>query len=157
MRDSWMLFYARVGFVGKSPAAPGTCASLVAILLAPFLFMPLPLSARIILLTLIWWLGVRASDRAEQLLDEKDPKQVVIDEVFGQWLTCLPFAALSLWEYAAAFVFFRIFDIFKPWPVSAAEQLPGGVGIMADDGVAGVYATLCLAGLQYLLLYFKVI
>lgn len=145
MRDSWILAYARVGFAGKSLFMPGTCGSLAGILLAPVLFMPLPLAGRILMLLLIYWTGAWAADRAEDLLKQKDPKAVVIDEVLGQWITCLPFAALSFWGYAAAFALFRVFDIAKPWPVSALEKVPGGHGIMLDDAAAGVYAMLCLA------------
>ena len=72
----------------------------------------------------------------------------MIDEVLGQWLTCLPFAAMALWEYAAAFVLFRVFDILKPWPVRRLEDIGGGLGIMIDDAAAGLYAMLCLAALR---------
>jgi phosphatidylglycerophosphatase A len=145
-----MLLYARVAFAGKSPRAPGTCGSLVAIVLAPWLFMPLSLPGRCILLLLVLLTGIKAAGRAEAILGVKDPSEVVIDEVLGQWLTCLPFSCLGFWEYAAAFVFFRFFDIVKPWPVRTLEKLPGGTGIMLDDAAAGVYAMLCLALLRCL-------
>lgn len=150
MRDSFLLWYARVGFAGKSPVAPGTCGSLVAIVLAPLLFMPLPLAGRLLLLAFVLVTGIIAAGRAETLLGREDPSEVVIDEVLGQWLTCLPFAALAWWEYAAAFVLFRIFDILKPWPVRRLERLGGGLGIMIDDAAAGLYAMLCLALLHWL-------
>lgn len=148
MRDVLLLAYARVGFAGKSPYAPGTCGSFAAIVLAPFLFMPLPLSGRILLLLFVLVSGTIAAGRAETLLGKEDPSEVVIDEVLGQWLTCLPFVALSFWEYAAAFALFRLFDITKPWPIKALEKLGGGFGIMIDDAAAGVYAMLCLALLR---------
>lgn len=149
MRDDLHLLYARVGFAGKSPYAPGTCGSLAAMVLAPFIFMPLPFWGRVILLLVVLFTGIRSASRAETLLQKKDPSEVVIDEVLGQWLTCLPFAALAFWEYAAAFALFRLFDIAKPWPVRALEKLPGGTGIMLDDAAAGVYAMLCLALLRW--------
>lgn len=145
MSDALLLAYARVGFAGKSPRAPGTCGSLVAIVLAPFIFMPLPLWGRLLLLLAVLVTGIHAASRAEILLQKKDPSEVVIDEVLGQWLTCLPFASLGFWEYAAAFALFRLFDITKPWPVRTLERLPGGTGIMLDDAAAGLYAMLCLA------------
>lgn len=151
MRDSWVLAYARVGIAGKSPVAPGTCGSLAAIVLAPFLFMPLPLWGRALLLLLVFITGALAAGRAEQMLRKQDPSEVVIDEVLGQWLVCLPFAALAFWEYAAAFVLFRLFDIAKPWPVKRLEAMGGGLGIMVDDAAAGAYAMLCLAALRQLL------
>ena len=150
MSDNLLLSYARVGFAGKSPYAPGTCGSFVAIVLAPFIFMPMPLWGRVILLLAVLYTGIKASDRAEALLQTKDPSEVVSDEVLGQWLTCLPFAALGFWEYAAAFALFRLFDITKPWPVRNLEQLPGGLGIMLDDAAAGLYAMISLGLLRWL-------
>lgn len=146
--DSLILSYARVGFAGKSPIAPGTCGSFVAIALAPFIFMPFPFWARIVILLLILATGTFASGKAEVLLQQQDPSEVVIDEVLGQWLVLLPFKNLVFWEYAAAFILFRIFDILKPWPIRRLESLGGGFGIMIDDAAAGVYAMLCLAVLR---------
>ncbi len=142
--DRLLLAYARVGFAGKSPMAPGTCGSFAAIALAPFLFMPLPLGWRILALAFVFVTGTIAAGRAEILLGRKDPSEVVIDEVLGQWLACLPFVSLSFWEYVWAFALFRLFDIAKPWPVRALERLGGGPGIMLDDAAAGLYAMLCL-------------
>jgi phosphatidylglycerophosphatase A len=74
----------------------------------------------------------------------KDPGMIVIDEVAAQWLVLLP-APLNPLSYAAAFVLFRIFDIWKPWPVRWADRrLSGGLGIMLDDLLAAVYAVLVL-------------
>lgn len=151
MQDRLLLAIARVGIAGKSPYGPGTCGSLVAILLAPSLFMPLPLWGRLLALLLVFVVGVLASDRAEVLLRKKDPPEVVIDEVLGQWLTCLPFASLTLWEYAAAFALFRFFDIAKPWPIRRLERLGGGLGVMIDDAAAGCFAMFSLALLRWAL------
>ena len=143
--DRVLLAYARVWPAGLSPVAPGTCGSLVAIPLAPFIFMPLPIWGRLLLLLALLVSGTIASGRAETLLQQKDPSEVVIDEVLGQWITCLPFASLGFWEYAAAFGLFRFFDITKPWPIRRLENLGNGFGVMVDDAMAGVYAMLCLA------------
>ena len=151
MRDTVLLAYARAGLAGKSPYAPGTCGSLLAIALAPFLFMPLPMWGRLLLLLFVLFTGIRAASRAEELLGKRDPSEVVIDEVLGQWLTCLPFGVLGFWEYAAAFALFRLFDIVKPWPVRQLESLHGGAGIMLDDAAAGLQAMLCLALLRCLI------
>ena len=150
MRDFLWLNYARVWPVGLSPIAPGTCSSLVAIVLAPVIFMPLPLWGRVLVLLFVLVTGAIASSRAEQILGKKDPAEAVIDEVFGQWIVLLPFAALALWEYVAAFVLFRFFDILKPWPISKLEEIEGGLGVMIDDAAAGVAALLCLLLLRYL-------
>lgn len=143
-KNSLILFYARLGPAGLSPFAPGTCGSFLAIVLAPFLFMPLPFVGRILVLLAVLWTGTLAATKAEIILKKEDPGEVVIDELLGQWLTCLPFASLSLWGYALAFIFFRLFDITKPKPVKMAESLPTGLGIMADDAVAGAIAAVSL-------------
>ena len=151
MRDILLLHYARVWPAGLSPVAPGTCASLAAIVLAPFIFMPLPLWGRVLALLFVLVTGAIASGRAEEILGRKDPSEVVIDEVLGQWIAVLPFAFLAWWEYVAAFVLFRLFDIVKPWPVRQLEAIGGGLGIMLDDAAAGVYALLCMLLLRMLL------
>ena len=72
-------------------------------------------------------------------------RRVVVDELWGQWITLLPLAASDTIWIIPAFVFFRLFDITKPWPVKASERwLPGGWGIMIDDGLAGLYAMMAL-------------
>ncbi len=144
MKDRLLLAYARFWPSGLSPVAPGTCGSLAAAVLAPFIFMPLPLWGRLAVLAFVALSGTVAADRAARLLQKKDPKDVVIDEVLGQWITYAPFASLDVWGYAAGFALFRLFDITKPPPVRNLERLPGGVGIMADDAAAGVLAALCL-------------
>ena len=150
MRDVFLLNYARVWPAGLSPFAPGTCGSFTAIISAPFLFMPLPLWGRLLALLFVLISGTVAAGRAEELLGKKDPSEVVIDEVLGQWIAILPFASLALWEYAAAFALFRLFDIFKPWPVRRLEAVDGGLGVMIDDAAAGLYALLCMLALRWL-------
>jgi phosphatidylglycerophosphatase A len=94
---------------------------------------------------LIAILGVFVADRAAKFAGKKDPQFVVIDEVSGQMLTYFsPFTVLN-WKYLLlGFILFRVFDIWKPFPARQAESLPGGLGIMADDWVAGIYAALGL-------------
>ena len=77
-----------------------------------------------------------------------DAGEVVIDEVAGQWIALLVVPLDWRW-YLAAFLLFRVFDILKPGPVRMAEKLPGGVGVMADDIVAGVFAGVCLLIIQW--------
>ena len=149
-----ILAFCRLGVAGLSPRAPGTCGTALACVLAPWLFLPLPLWGRVLLLVLLFVLGSLAGTQAEQILGRSDPGEVVIDELVGVWLALLPFAlGESRTDWAlllAAFLLFRIFDIFKPWPVHAAERwLPGGWGIMLDDVVAGCMALLCLALLRW--------
>ncbi len=144
-RDRCVLAFCRVGPAGLSPVMPGTCGSLAGMLLAPWVFMPLSFTARAAVLAALFIAGGIASTRAESLLGGKDPGEVVIDEVLGQWLTYLPFAALSGAELFAGFILFRLFDMAKPWPVRASENwAPGGYGVMLDDALAAVYAAGCL-------------
>ncbi len=87
-------------------------------------------------------LGTIAAAKAEAVYGP-DASQIVVDEVAGQALTLLFFSA-AWWAYPAGFLLFRLFDIVKPWPAGAAERLPGGWGVMADDLAAGLQAGACL-------------
>ena len=132
---------ATLGPIGNFPKAPGTWGSLAAIVAAPWLFLPLPLWGRAAVLLAVFAGGVWACSRAEKVLGKKDPGCVIIDELFGQWLALLLFSAMPIWYLGLAFGLFRFFDILKPWPVKWAETaFPGGLGVMMDDGVAGLYA-----------------
>jgi phosphatidylglycerophosphatase A len=127
------------------PITPGSWGALGAVLAAPWLFLPFSLPVRALILLGILATGIWAAQRVEQLLGRKDPDCVVVDELCGQWLTILPFAVLSPWHLLAGFVLFRCFDAFKPWPARTAEKkLPGGLGVMLDDCVAALYASLVL-------------
>ncbi len=92
-------------------------------------------------------LGVWACDWAVRKTNVEDPSFVVCDEFVGQWIALLPLVILarSAWWIIAGFILFRIFDIWKPWPVSLADRnVAGGFGVMLDDVVAGAYAALVL-------------
>src|SRR5690349_1619351 len=101
---------------------------------------PALLIAILILLAPAIW----ASTRTARLLVKEDPSIVVVDEVLGQWVTLLGATALRWKTFCAAFLLFRLFDIWKPWPVRNFEKLPEGVGIVADDLAAGIYGALIL-------------
>lgn len=147
--DKLILAFCRLGFAGLSPIMPGTCGSALAAVLAPFLFIPLPFVARIVVLVLVFWIGGMAATRGEQILGYKDPGEIVIDELLGMWLVLLPFSNPGWAKIGIAFVLFRIFDMWKPWPVHASESwLPGGYGIMIDDVMAGLQALLVMWLLQ---------
>jgi phosphatidylglycerophosphatase A len=135
---------------GYSPSAPGTVGSAAAIGIALLIehfagWRPIWFAGLAIVVTLpaIWAAGETA--RQAKI---KDPQFVVVDEVVGQWLALAGARALS-WKahwisWLAAFLLFRLFDIWKPFPVRQLESLPGGVGIVADDLMAGLYAALVL-------------
>ena len=132
--------------VGYLPLAPGTFGSLVG--LGIFLLIgSLPL--QLLVVVFITWAGIWAASRTERILRLKDPGKVVVDEVAGQMIALLPLSAFVVasrgWWIIVSFILFRLFDIFKPYPARRMEQLRGGLGIMADDLVAGVYAAIGVA------------
>jgi len=131
---------------GYSPIAPGTAGSIVGLLLfLPLagLAWPVQLAATAVL-TLV---GVFAAGRVARVVGRKDPGLVVVDEVAGQWITFFALPVTPVTAFAG-FLLFRVMDIVKPWPARDLERLPGGLGIMADDVAAGIYAHLLLrAGL----------
>ena len=105
---------------------------------ALWLLAPSPLG-RLALLLAVSVVGVWAADAAERALGAKDPGAIVVDEVAGMTLAV---AAVPLTPAAllAGFVLFRVFDVLKPFPADAAQRLPGGLGVMVDDLIAGLYA-----------------
>lgn len=91
-------------------------------------------------------LGIWASGRATKLFKNKDPQQAVVDEVIGQLITFLFIPFASSWRLVlAGFLLFRLFDIWKPYPIDSLQNLPAGIGVCADDILAGVYAGTCLS------------
>jgi phosphatidylglycerophosphatase A len=131
---------ATAGGAGYTPVAPGTAGSVVGVA-AYLLTRHWPPLVQVALVAAVTLAGIWASHRAERHFGREDPGEVVIDEVAGQWLTlCLTGVGLS--GALLGFIAFRAFDIAKPWPVRRLEDLPGGVGIMADDLMAGVYGHL---------------
>jgi phosphatidylglycerophosphatase A len=132
---------ATLWIAGRGPKAPGTWGSLVAMLLAPFVFLPLSLPYRVMVLLVVFVLGSLAASRVEKIMGQKDPGCVVIDELLGLWVCYLLFPTLSPLLLVAGFVLFRVLDIAKPWPVRASETwLAGGWSVMLDDVFAGAYA-----------------
>lgn len=138
--------------IGYFPVAPGTVTSIAAVLC--YIFIP-ALHSTIVLLSLVVPLTA-AGVWAGKIMEEKygrDPSIVTIDELVGQWLAlaALPAGLLSLFF---SFAFFRLFDIAKPGPIDAAQRLPSGWGIMADDVLAGFFANLSVRGVLALLTVF---
>lgn len=149
--DKLALAIATLGPIGHFPKAPGTWGSLAAVVAAPWLFLPFPIWFRLVILAAVLAVGTWACDRAETVMESKDPGCVIIDELFGQWLTLLLVVAMPIWYLLLAFALFRVFDILKPWPIRQAETaFPGGLGVMIDDGVAGLFAMACLHAVHFL-------
>ena len=131
---------------GYFPWGPGTAGSLAAILIFWLLHAWLGVGQGTLLAMVligvapaIWSAGVTARH-----VGTEDPGIVVIDEVLGQWLTLAGATTLNWKSFLIGFILFRVFDIWKPWPVSQLEKLPGGIGIVADDLAAGVFGALML-------------
>jgi phosphatidylglycerophosphatase A len=160
-KDYLALSIATCG-VGYLPLAPGTWGSLLAVgvyfyasasLLggsidtAPVIDLTVFYIGQLIAIVLITILGVWAGSRTERLSVSKDPGKVVIDEVAGQLIALLPLPLTKGQPIMLlmAFLLFRFFDIVKPYPARKLESLHGGLGIMADDIVAGIYAAIIVA------------
>ena len=130
-------------YVGMIPRAPGTWGSLAALL--PWLLIRnLPLLPYLAVLATVFVLGFFAAGSAEKILDRPDAGAIVIDEILGMFIT-LTLAPAHPAAWLLGFILFRIFDIAKPFPVSWFDQhIHGGIGIMMDDVIAGLYALICL-------------
>ena len=160
------LFCSTAAYSGFVPVAPGTAGSLVAALLL-FLFSSFHSAPFWIATIAVIIIGVWASAEGERYFGCEDPGQVVIDEVAGMFVS-VAFLPVTWEVILLAFVLFRVFDIWKPFPVRQAEslghalvkeqfgkntfQVAGGIGIMADDIVAGIYANIGLHVIWYYVL-----
>lgn len=152
---------ASVFGIGYFPIASGTVMSAVAIPPAILIGRHGGGLALLVASILAFAIGILACDRHVRATGREDPSECVIDELAGQWLACafalftfgglIPAGASSLPAYALAFLLFRLFDIWKPWPVGWADrELPGGLGVMTDDMIAGLMAGVLVAVLRYL-------
>lgn len=137
------VFIATFGYVGYFPIAPGTAGSLAALALYALVRWAGTPAVELVTIVAVMAIGIWAATGTERALARKDPGPVVIDEVLGMLIT-LAFLPLSLWGIAAGFLIFRLFDVIKPFPAGRLEHLPAGLGIMADDAMAGLYAHLVL-------------
>ena len=175
--DYFALALATCG-VGYFPIAPGTMGSLVGVglyltlwgasysvlesialtkrLTLLQIFTP-QLAFMLVVILVITLAGIWAATRAEKLFRKEDPSHVVVDEVAGQMIALLsgPFWLHTWWSVLTAFILFRAFDIWKPYPCRKLEEMHSGLGIMADDVAAGVYALIVNSVLisVYLLLF----
>lgn len=147
MKPIYKIFLTALG-AGYSPLAPGTCGAIIACAILWLLEMygvmsttstPIIFIGLIVVTTIM---GIIATNALENEWG-KDPSKVVIDEVIGMWITML-FVPLTWLTLLIGFVLFRFFDIAKPLGVRKMESLGGGLGVMADDMLAGIYANICL-------------
>jgi phosphatidylglycerophosphatase A len=153
--------------VGYLPLAPGTWGSMVGVLiylgvgwtdslwdhhfapghgLGPVESAAISHAVIVVVFLAFCLAGVRAAGRSTSLLGNTDPQQAVVDEVIGQLIVFLFIPFTFSWQLIlAGFLLFRLFDIWKPYPIDYLQGLPAGIGVCADDILAGVYAGVCLA------------
>jgi phosphatidylglycerophosphatase A len=137
------MFIATGCYSGYLPKAPGTWGSLVGLALF-FLLHKVSIPVYLVVTAATFLLGIFAAGEAEKIMDYKDPGLVVIDEIVGMLITMIAAPAAPL-VMLLGFVLFRIFDILKPFPIRLVDQrFNGGIGIMLDDIVAGIYSLLIL-------------
>ncbi len=144
---TWLI---ATGFgIGLSPVTPATVASAAALLLYAFLPIDETLPANWVFIAASFAVGIWVTGRFATS-ESPDPRYVVWDEFVGMWVACM--YVPKTWPFlAAAFLLFRLFDVLKPFPIRRLEHMPGGLGIMADDILAGIYANLVLRTLQWLI------
>ncbi|HQL41435.1 MAG TPA: phosphatidylglycerophosphatase A [Candidatus Omnitrophota bacterium] len=128
-------------YVGEIPIAPGTVASFAGAMISIALSHNLALYLAVF--AVLWVIGFLASERTEKIVGKHDPSCVVIDEVLGMMvaLFLLPLTSKVL---IIAFFLFRAFDMFKIYPANHLEKLRGGIGIIADDLLAGLYTNILM-------------
>jgi phosphatidylglycerophosphatase A len=127
---------------GYAPIAPGTVGSIVTVVFLGL--VPFSRTGLVVFLVVVVVVGTWAAHVAERALGGKDPGAIVIDEVAGMTLSVVAFP-LTPEVLAAGLAFFRVFDVLKPPPARESQRLTGGVGVMIDDLIAGLYALAAVA------------
>jgi phosphatidylglycerophosphatase A len=144
------LFIATCGYLGYVPIAPGTFGSAAGLAVFYAVRSTGSITVEIAAIVILFAIGVWAGTEAEHHFGGIDPGPVVLDEVVGMLITLalLPVNGVGA---VTGFLVFRVFDVVKPWPSAQFEKLPGGLGVMADDGMAAIYGNLVMRGLIWFL------
>ena len=138
-------WYSTCFRIGYFPLAPGTLGSLIALI--AWFFLPETSAINLILIiSIVFIIGIFATGLIEKEYNIQDPSFIIIDEWVGMWVALLFVPNDTIW-FAFAFILFRSFDILKIYPANIIEKLNGGMGIMLDDIVAGLYAGLITNGI----------
>lgn len=140
---------ATFGYSGYFPFAPGTIGSAAGLAVYLLVWWSGSRAVELSLIGVLFAAGVWAGTTAERYFGGIDPGPVVIDEVVGMLIT-LAFIPVGLSGAITGFVLFRIFDVIKPYPAGRLESLHGGLGVMADDAMAAVYANVALRALLWM-------
>ena len=137
------LFIATCGYLGYVPVAPGTFGSAAGlVVLAAVRWSGSP-ALELAVIILLFAVGVWSANAAEGYFGGVDPAPVILDEVVGMLIT-LAFLPVNITGAIVGFLLFRLFDVVKPWPANRLEALHGGLGVMADDAMAGVYGNVAM-------------
>jgi phosphatidylglycerophosphatase A len=150
MKTRLAILLATVGYVGHFPVAPGTAGSAAALVLYALVRLAGSPALDVAAIGVLFVAGCWAGSEAERHYGRTDPGYVVLDEVVGMLLTLL-FVPVTWVGALVGFLLFRLFDIVKPFPARQCERLHGGLGIMTDDVVAGIYGNLALRLIVWLL------
>ncbi len=152
MKNFLIKTFVSVFGLGYLPVAPGTWGTFGAFLFWQFYFKYTSIQTYLLVLFLVILLGVYLSSSAEHIYKHKDSQHIVVDEFCGYLLGMLFIPTGILWG-VLGFILFRLFDIFKPHPIRQLEKLPLGLGVMADDLMAGVYTAIILNVVSYFISY----
>jgi phosphatidylglycerophosphatase A len=140
------LFIATCGYLGYVPIAPGTFGSAAGLAVFYAVRSTGSVSVELAAIVILFAIGVWSGTVAEHYFGGIDPGPVVLDEVVGMLIT-LALIPVNVTGAITGFLIFRVLDVVKPWPSAGFEKLPGGLGVMADDGMAAVYGNLLMRGL----------
>ena len=143
------VFIATVGYCGYFPFAPGTVGSAAGLVFYALVWWTQSPIVEVAMIAALFAGGVWAGTTAERYFGGVDPGPIVIDEVVGMLIT-LAFIPVGWSGALAGFFLFRVFDVIKPFPAGRLEALHGGLGVMADDAMAAVYANLTLRLMMWL-------
>ena len=140
------LFIATCGYLGFVPVAPGTFGSAAGLAVFFLIRSTGSMTLEVAAILVLFAIGIWSGTIAEHHFGGIDPAPVVMDEVVGMLIT-LVFLPVSVTGAIVGFLVFRVLDVVKPWPSARFERLPGGLGVMADDGMAAIYGNAMMHGL----------
>jgi phosphatidylglycerophosphatase A len=144
------IFIATCGYLGYVPVAPGTFGSAAGLAVFYLVRSTGSVTVELAAIVLLFAIGVWSGTVAEHHFGGTDPGPVVLDEVVGMLIT-LALLPVNTAGAILGFFIFRVLDVIKPWPSAQFERLPGGLGVMADDGMAAIYGNLAMRGCIFLM------
>ena len=143
------VFVATCGYVGYAPIAPGTFGSAAGLAVYAAVRVTGSTAIELATIAVLFAIGIWAGTVAEHHFGGVDPGPIVMDEVVGMLIT-LALLPVNVTGAIVGFFVFRALDVIKPWPSGGFEKLPGGLGVMADDGMAAIYGNLVMRGLIWM-------